>query len=186
MSYRSLTQLAQTRLAAVIHAGDYALDATVGNGHDTLFLAEQVGDTGHVWGLDVQPGALTNAHDLLAGKGLSERVSLIKGGHQHLNEQLPEAARGRLATVMFNLGYLPGSDRRVSTRPETTLPALDAALANLRPGGMLSVLAYRGHPGGQDEATAVERRLCAAEAGSLRHEVFESPGPVLHLLSRPA
>lgn len=186
MSYRSLTRLAQARLASVIRHGDYALDATVGSGRDTLFLAAHVGDTGHVWGFDVQPDALASAHALLNAEGLSDRVSLIEAGHQWLAQHLPQQAHGRLAVAMFNLGYLPGSDKRITTGAKTTLPALDAAWGQLRPGGVLSVLAYRGHPGGQEEALAVERWLSAAAADDLAQETFESPGPVLHLLTRTA
>jgi predicted methyltransferase len=178
---RSLTQLAQQRIAAVVRDGDYAVDATVGNGHDTLFLARQVGSSGHVWGFDLQAAALDATRHRLMEHGLSERVTLIRDGHQHLAKHLPAAARGQLAAAMFNLGYLPGSDKRITTAPESTLTALGAARDQLRRGGLLSVLAYRGHCGGQEEADAVQRWL--AECGLLV-ETVESPGPVLHLASK--
>ena len=181
---RPLTLQARDRLAAVIGAGDYTVDATVGNGHDTLFLAGLVGDTGHVWGFDIQPAALENTRRQLAEHGLSRRVSLVEAGHEHLEQHLPVQARGKLAAVMFNLGYLPGSDKQVTTRPDTTLAALQAALANLRPGGLLSVLAYRGHEGGLIEAGLVEDWLLARQAGGCELERIESPGPVLFLLTR--
>lgn len=185
MKPRLLTQVAHERLAAALRPGDYAVDATVGNGHDTLFLAEQVGETGHVWGFDVQPSALENAYRQLVENNLSARVSLIEEGHQHLSDRLPEEAHGRLAAVMFNLGYLPGSDKEITTSTETTLPALDAALANLKSHGMLSILAYRGHPGGQDETTAVECWLAERQGQGCRIETVESPGPILYLLTCP-
>lgn len=179
---RPLTELAQQRLAAVLQAGDHALDATVGNGHDTLFLARQVGATGHVWGFDVQADAIADTREQLIALGLQQRVSLLQLGHQDLADALPAEVRGRLAAVMFNLGYLPGSDKRVTTQADTTLAALAAAREQLRPGAMLSVLAYRGHPGGQQEAAAVAAWLAGSD---LQIEVVESPGPVLYLARRP-
>jgi predicted methyltransferase len=175
---RPLTALAQQRLAAVICAGDLAVDATVGNGHDTLFLARQVGPDGHVWGFDVQQQALAATARQLLEHRLTDRVTLVHGGHELLSETLPASARGQLAAVMFNLGYLPGSDKRVTTLPRTTLAALAAARDQLRSGGLLSVLAYRGHAGGQQEAQAVAGWLANSD---LHLETFESPGPVLFL-----
>jgi predicted methyltransferase len=180
---RALTARAQQRLAEVLQEGDYAVDATVGNGHDTLFLARQVGATGHVWGFDIQADAIAGAREQLLALGLQRRVTLLQRGHQELAEALPAEVHGRLAAVMFNLGYLPGSDKRVTTQAGTTLAALVAARAQLRPGGLLSVLAYRGHPGGQQEADAVAAWLARSD---LQVEVAESPGPVLYLARRPA
>lgn len=186
MRHRPLTRLAHSRIASALQAGDLAVDATVGNAHDTRFLAEQVGEEGHVWGFDVQPSALAAAGQALAQQGLSARVTLVEDGHQALAERLPLQAQGRLAVVMFNLGYLPGSDKQITTRAATTLPALDAAVANLRPGGLLSVLTYRGHPGGDEEAAAVASWMADAQGRGCRYDVIESPGPILYLLTTPA
>lgn len=177
-----LTEVAQQRVAAVVGPGDRAVDATVGNGHDTLFLARQVGETGHVWGFDVQARALERAGAQLAEQDMAARVTLCHTGHERLAETLPHGARGRIAAVMFNLGYLPGSDKSLTTLPDTTLTALAAARETLRPGGLLSVLAYRGHSGGQQEADAVAAWLHGTD---LAVEVVESPGPVLYLARKP-
>jgi predicted methyltransferase len=176
-----LTRIAQARLAEVLHDGSLAVDATVGNGHDTLFLARQVGPAGRVWGFDIQADALARVQMQLVQCELAERVQLLHMGHEHLHTQLPAAARGRLAAVMFNLGYLPGGDKQLTTLPDTTLQALAGSVANLCPGGLLSVIVYRGHPGGQAEADAVLAWLQAQPADSLSVETIESPGPVLYL-----
>jgi SAM-dependent methyltransferase len=181
MTRRPLTLIAQQHLAEILSDGSLAVDATVGNGHDTLFLAEQVGESGHVWGFDVQASALDHARVQLAEQGLLQRVTLLHTGHETLIGCLPEAARGALAAVMFNLGYLPGSDKRVTTLPATTLQALSASLDNLRPGGLLSIMAYRGHAGGQEEADAVAGWLKARDGKELVLEIIESPGPILYL-----
>ena len=84
-----------------------------------------------------------------------QQVTLFHCGHQHLAERLPLAARHKLAAVMFNLGYLPGAPKDIVTRTDSTLAALQQALAYLRVGGRVSLVLYRGHPGGQAEASAV-------------------------------
>ncbi|ARA92157.1 MAG: methyltransferase domain-containing protein [Bacteroidetes bacterium] len=149
--------VAHALLAEVLAPGAVAIDATLGNGHDTLFLARQVGPGGHVYGFDVQQAALDQTRRRLAEAGLVERCTLFRRGHEQMAEVLPAAVRGRVQAVTFNLGYLPGGpDRSVITRPATTLPALEASLALLAPGGRLTVVLYTGHPGGADEARAVE------------------------------
>lgn len=179
-----LTRRAQQHLAGIIQAGSLVVDATVGNGFDTLFLAQQVGSSGHVWGFDVQADALTTAAALIEAHGLTDRVTLIHAGHQHLDAHLPACARGRLDAVMFNLGYLPGSDKRLTTITDTTLTAVAAAAANLSPGGLLSILAYQGHLGGRKEADAVDDWLRTEGTVTLEVETLTTPGPVLHLARR--
>ncbi|SHK04258.1 class I SAM-dependent methyltransferase [Rhodothermus profundi] len=152
------TTLAHRIVEAVLRPGEVAVDATVGNGHDTLFLAQRVGPEGHVYGFDVQAEALARTRARLEAAAVHERVTLFLAGHEHMAEKIPRAWHGRLGAVMFNLGYLPGGTNRTCiTRPETTLPALEAALYLLRPGGVLTLVAYRGHPGGAAEAEAVQQ-----------------------------
>ena len=181
-SHRPLTRLAHELLAPCIRPGEIAIDATAGNGHDTLFLAQQVGPGGTVHAFDIQEEALAATRERLIRAGCASRVVLHHTGHEHLLGALPGELRGRVAAITFNLGYLPGSDHQTITHSENTLAALRQALALLRPGGVLSVLAYRGHQGGQEEAEAVAR--WCGEQGGLNHQIHESPGPVLHFCTR--
>ena len=137
----------------------FAVDATVGNGHDTLFLAAAVGKTGHVWGFDVQKDALCAARKRLETErpDLVSRVSLLHAGHETAETALPAGTAGHIRAVMFNLGFLPGSDKRVVTRPATTLAALSFFASVLAAGGVISVHTYQGHDGGQEENGAVAR-----------------------------
>ena len=151
-----LTEQAHAIIRQVIQPGDVAIDATAGNGHDTKFLAELVGKTGHVYAIDVQPEALRRTVALLNDAALSH-VHLVQRDHAELKAFIPERHHGRIAAVMFNLGYLPGGDRLLATRTDSTLAAIRSALEIIRPGGILSVIAYPGHPGGGDEARAVDR-----------------------------
>lgn len=184
-----LTALAQAAVAEVLGPGMDALDATVGNGQDTLFLARQVGATGQVYGFDVQAAALASTAARLAAAGLAERVRLFQAGHETLADCLPAKARGRLGAVMFNLGYLPGSDKQCITRVPSTLPALGQAAEWLAPGGLLTVLAYRGHAGGREEAAAVAHwlRTLDPRVFRLQHRGVTDAGdrgPELWLLHR--
>jgi SAM-dependent methyltransferase len=134
-----------------IRPGDRVVDATCGNGHDTLLLARLVGDSGKVWGFDLQEQALAATRELLSGEGVLHRVELVAAGHERLAEFITEPLRA----VVFNLGYLPGGDRQVITVPATTVPALTAAAALLAPGGILVIVVYTGHAGGAEEDEAV-------------------------------
>lgn len=141
--------------ADALQAGAVAIDATVGNGHDTLFLAQSVGPSGRVYGFDVQQEAIERTRTRLADAGQQAPVSLIRASHDAMDAHLPPADRGRVAAVMFNLGYLPGGDTSCITTPEGTVAALDVACQLLRPGGVITVVQYVGHAGGRAEAEAV-------------------------------
>lgn len=151
----ALTEQARTGWATFLRPGSWALDATAGNGHDTAALAEAVSPGGHVFALDIQNEALRSTAALLEKRELLKVVSLIKGDHGQMRTFLPCGIRGRLNLVCFNLGYLPGGDHGLATRPESTLAALHESLLLLAPGGALSVIAYRGHEGAMDEARVV-------------------------------
>jgi ubiquinone/menaquinone biosynthesis C-methylase UbiE len=150
-----LTDLAHRQVAAVAGMGDEVVDATAGNGHDTLELARLVGETGRVYAFDIQQAAIDQTRRRLSRHGLLERVTLQLCGHEHLLERLAPESQGKIAAVMFNLGYLPGGDKQRVTRAATTVPAMEQAARCLRPGGILTVIAYPGHPGGSDELDAV-------------------------------
>ena len=167
MNSVSLVQRAHQSVAEVLAAGDIAVDATVGNGHDTLFLARAVGEGGRVYGFDIQQQALDEARHRLDQAGIAERVALYHAGHEVMALLLPDDLRGRVKAVMFNLGYLPRGDKSRTTRPATTLSALSDALGLLAPGGRISVLAYTGHSGGREETEAIK-----AWAATLPRDLF--------------
>lgn len=144
---------AKELIANVLAEGDVAIDATVGNGYDTLFLAQAVGGTGTVYGFDVQEMALDVTRLRLQQAELLERVSLLHVGHERMGEFVREV--GEVKAVMFNLGYLPRSDKTIITSPKTTLPALETAFSLLAPGGLISIVIYSAHEGGEEESDAV-------------------------------
>ena len=181
---RRLTAVAHEAVGAVLRAGDLAVDATAGNGHDTVFLANVVGPTGRVLAFDIQAAAITATRHRLCAAGCEAQVDLIEGCHSTLGDFLPGDVELRAA--MFNLGYLPGSDKRAITSIATTAAAFDACLERLGPGGIVSIMAYRGHRGGSEEAASIAGVVSALDAtrfSAERHEAAGS-GPVLWLLRR--
>jgi len=149
---RGPVALSHLIMRVFLQKGDRAVDATCGNGSDTLLMSGTVGDTGRVWAFDIQQAAIEQTAQRLAEAGLGARVELIGRGHETLSEYVQVG----ISLVMFNLGYLPGGDRTVITRPETTMPALEMALACLKPGGVLAVTIYPGHHGGKQEQQSVD------------------------------
>jgi tRNA G37 N-methylase Trm5 len=170
------TARAHREIAAVVREGDHVIDATAGNGHDTVFLAKLVGGTGEVIAFDVQAQAIASTRERLEAEGLLERVKLVHGSHGMIAEH---AAAGSVAAVMFNLGYLPGGDHGVVTRTEETLLALDLAKWALRPGGILTIVCYPGHEGGDEESAAVMAWGEKHGAEVFRREATLRPAPFL-------
>ncbi len=157
MGFVSVLSFAHQLVKERLHPGDRAIDATVGNGNDTLFLAELTGRQGLVYGFDIQQEALDRTRErfVRAGSGM-DNVQLILDSHERMAEHIAPKDRGAIAAVMFNLGYLPGADTSIITTAASTIPALDAALSLLRPRGIMTIVLYPGHEGGDVEASAVE------------------------------
>ncbi|MDW0110306.1 tRNA (mnm(5)s(2)U34)-methyltransferase [Sporosarcina aquimarina] len=137
-------------LTEMISEGDIVVDATMGNGNDTFFLAQAVGSSGKVYAFDIQQQALDATKERL-GK-LYSRTELILDSHARIKQYVPDG----ISAAVFNLGFLPNqNDHAVITKPDTTVQALKAALQLLKPGGVITVAVYDGHPGGPEERDAV-------------------------------
>ncbi|WP_416190713.1 class I SAM-dependent methyltransferase [Neisseria sp. CCUG12390] len=132
--------------------GDTALDGTAGNGCDTVFLADAVGEKGKVWAFDIQHQAIEQTKVRLESENLLNRVQLVHDGHQHINHYI----RQGLDAAVFNFGWLPGGDKSITTSSESSLDALNAVLALLNPGGIAVAVLYPGHDAGRVEARAIE------------------------------
>lgn len=145
--------MAHRLLEEILEPGDRCIDATVGNGHDTAFLARAVGERGRVFGFDVQPEAIESTRTRLESEELAERATLFQECHSRIGDWI----EGEVKAVMFNLGYLPGGDKERITRPDTTLAAIETASGLLASGGRMTLVVYPGHAGGDIEAEAVER-----------------------------
>ena len=146
-------RLAQDFLAAHLARPRLLVDATCGNGGDTAFLCRLAGEEGRVLAFDIQPAALEATRARLAQEGVpADRCRLILDSHANLLRYVqPGAADG----VVFNFGWLPGADHAVHSEAGTSIPALEAALTALRPGGVLSAVLYSGAVIGDAEKRAV-------------------------------
>jgi len=154
MSLARVLPYTKQLLESVIEPGDCVVDMTAGNGHDTQFLAECVGPEGRVLAFDVQAQAIEESTRRLDEAGMLERVDLYHESHIHVGARLSDERRPVRAGV-FNLGYLPGSDKSITTTGEETLEALDALLPVLAPGGLVVLVVYHGHLEGKRERDAV-------------------------------
>ena len=172
---RSARYIAAEALRQAVSPGDAVVDATMGNGHDTLALCQLVGPEGRVYAFDVQAAAVARTRERLEAAGMLDRAALFCLGHERMADMVP----GPVAAVVFNLGWLPGGDHAVTTRWETTRQAVEAALSLLQPLGVLVICAYPGHPEGDRERCALADLLSALPPqrfNVLRHQ-FLNAGP---------
>ena len=147
---RSTTQTALLFVSQYRSPGETAIDATCGNGHDTLALAQM--GAGTIYAFDIQQAAIDNTRKILMEHQLdSQKIHLILDGHEHMGDHIKE----QVQVILFNLGYLPSSSKEVITKKETTVAAVRSALKLLKRGGLLCITMYSGHPGGQEEKQAV-------------------------------
>ena len=139
-------EMAHDFLAQVITQEDIVVDATMGNGHDTLFLAKLAKQ---VYAFDIQEQALEKTSQRLLEAGLTN-VELLLQGHETVDQFVAE-----VKAAIFNLGYLPSADKSVITKPQTTIEALEKLCQMLVKGGRIAIMIYYGHDGGDLERDAV-------------------------------
>lgn len=167
--------------------GEVAVDFTMGNGNDTLFLSKAVGESGRVYAFDIQEEALNSTRARLAENGAPENYTLICASHHRVREFVKEPIKAG----MFNLGYLPGSGKKgVTTMRETTMPAVIDAIDMLAPDGVLIIAIYPGHEEGALEGdmlreyfkTTSRFRICPSE-----FHILNSPAsPYFFLVEKSA
>ncbi|RXS50135.1 tRNA (mnm(5)s(2)U34)-methyltransferase [Lactococcus lactis] len=155
-------EMAHWMLKDIIKTNDVVVDATMGNGYDTQFLAEL---GANVYAFDVQEEALNATEKRLDDAGIKNQifeknlsklltepsVNLVLSGHEKLSEYVKEPIKA----AIFNLGYLPKTDKSVVTKADTTLTALDALTNQLVVGGRIAIMIYYGHERGMEEKNAV-------------------------------
>ncbi|SHG64682.1 Putative rRNA methylase [Thermosyntropha lipolytica DSM 11003] len=168
MPLKSAVNISHLVVSGVVKEGDTVIDATCGRGHDTLFLARLVGEKGKVLAFDIQEEAIESTYALLKSHQMEKRVILIKEDHARMKDHVQEEVKA----CMFNLGYLPGGDHAVKTEGEKSLRAVKAALDLLSPGGVITVVGYPGHEGGEEEVFLIRDYLISLP--QQRFEVWET------------
>ncbi len=148
----NMTDFVKQIISKKIEPGDFVIDGTMGNGNDTLFLANLVSEEGKVFSFDIQAQAISNTREKLEKANLLDRVHLILDGHEYIYKYV----NSNIKLAMFNLGYLPGGDHRTTTMGETTILALEQVLELLLPGGIISICLYSGHTEGGNELELVD------------------------------
>lgn len=178
----SVLVFAHQLLIKTVRPGEAAIDATMGNGHDTLVLAQCTTETGRVYAFDIQERALEKTRKRLQAAAQANHVQLIADGHQHISHHVRET----VAAVIFNLGYLPGGNKALTTQWDTSLAAIEQSLALLRQHGLLLLVLYPGHEPGKAEQEAIEAfvaKLDQQEFQVLRYQFINQKNNPPYLLA---
>jgi 16S rRNA C1402 N4-methylase RsmH len=155
MKLEGVLPFARTLLRSFCTSGDVVIDATCGNGHDTLFLSKLVGEKGKVFAFDIQANAILNSQQRLADNHAYANVDFFHASHEKMSELLPETVSGKIAAAIFNLGYLPGSDKSITTNGSSTIQAIEQLLQLLKREGVIVLVIYHGHEEGKREKELV-------------------------------
>ncbi len=150
------TSIIKILLEHKIKNGSVVVDATMGNGNDTLFLCQRALPKGKVYAFDIQKAALKQTRALLKNHQYNQEINpnihCINDSHENFEQYISES----VDAFMYNLGYLPGSNKSITTRPESTINSLKSAISLLKVGGIISIVIYYGHPVGNIEKQAIE------------------------------
>lgn len=141
----NVNDIAHLYFEKIIEDGDTVIDATCGNGNDTLTLAKLT-PNGRVYAFDIQKQAVENTKELLRHNDIFN-TEVIQDGHENMKKYVHDDVK----LVVFNLGYLPGADKFVTTKSQTTADAVQRALELTRNNGYISICAYLGHDGAMEE-----------------------------------
>ena len=173
----NLLEVEKNFLLPHIKKGGTAVDFTMGNGHDTLWLSQQVGAQGKVFAFDIQPQALENTRTLLRRESAPENYTLLLDSHSNVKEYVKEP----ICAGMFNLGFLPGGDKSVTTKRETTLIAIRAGTELLDADGALLIAVYPGHAEGDAEGKMIQEYLASVS----RHRICATMVKILNSPTSP-
>lgn len=143
----NILEFAKEIIDSIVTENDICIDATLGNGHDTLYLAKKAK---HVYGFDIQEDAINRSRTLLNDNNI-DNITLIHDGHQNLDQYLDEP----INLGIFNLGYLPNGDKSITTTFDTTMIAINKVLDKLVVGGVCIVVVYTGHEAGKIESERI-------------------------------
>lgn len=152
--------LAHKFVSEHVQEGAFCIDATAGKGRDTLFLCNLVKESGKVLAFDIQPDAIRQTQNLIAQHGFEKQVSVILDSHANMEFYADAEA---VDCIMFNFGWLPGGSHKIFTRPESSIPAIEAGLRLLKPGGVMSLCIYYGGESGYEERDALLEYLASID-----------------------
>ncbi|MCR1935209.1 methyltransferase domain-containing protein [Clostridium tepidum] len=149
--FNNAVSIAKYICEKTLKLGDVAVDCTLGNGNDTILLANLVGNEGKVFSFDIQKDAIEKTKEKLKDFPY-KNIILINDGHENLDKYIQE----KVNLFIFNLGYLPGNNHNITTKAETTLKAVKKALKLLDDNGIVLLAIYHGHENGKEEKIVLE------------------------------
>ncbi len=170
-------------LKEYVSLGDLVIDATSGNGYDTLFLAKL---GAKVTSFDIQQIALDRTKSLLEKNGVIDSVKLILDSNENITNYFSE---GQISAISYNLGYLPDGDESITTTADTTINSLKSALPLLKIYGVISIVSYRGHNNGREENLKLDDFLYSLDEKDflvIKHETYnrKSSPPIVYFVKR--
>ena len=168
MSYQ-ITEWCAHFITEHVKEGDLCIDATMGNGNDTLLLSRLCGEKGHVLAFDIQEMALANTRSRLKKENAAHNYELFLDSHVNMGIYAKPMS---VSCIVFNFGYLPGGDHKLATRSESSILALEVSLSLLKKGGILMLCIYSGGDSGFEERDALLKRL--KELDSRRYLVIKT------------
>ena len=159
---KSILNYSHHLLEEIIEPGETVIDATCGNGNDTLFLSKLVGEFGEVIAFDIQEQAIDNTDQLLMDNNCTN-VSLVLDSHANIDNYLIKELEENIGGAIFNLGYLPKSDKTIITEGESTIKAINTILNYLKKGGRIILVVYYGHEGGEEEKNTILKHVISLD-----------------------
>jgi methylase of polypeptide subunit release factors len=163
-------QIIKQHLISLDKAKPLAIDATCGNGHDTVFLA-QLGF--EVIGFDIQETAIRNTQQRLEDHNLTAR--LVQDSHANMGQYVQQG----IDLIVYNLGYLPHADKTITTLTSSTIEALTTSINILSKNGLISLMCYPGHDEGANELKAIRTWLTELPS-NFDYQLHESATPADH------
>ncbi len=187
LSYKYLNNvldLVHARMDDYLKVGLVAVDATLGNGNDAYKLLQYIGAEGKLYGFDIQETALENTRKKLDKLGL-DNYELILDSHEHMGEYIEE----EVDYIIYNLGYLPGGDKNITTQAKSTIKSIDIGLGLLKENSLMNIVAYWGHESGKIEKQELEKYLTSLnqkEYHVIKHEFINQKNnpPILYEIER--
>lgn len=139
----SITDFSHKLLKESLNSNDVCLDLTLGNGNDAIFLSNICK---FVYGFDIQEIAIENSQKQFIQEGRNN-YKLIKDSHENFDMYI----EGNFSGVIFNLGYLPGADKEITTNANTVLVTLKKVIKLINNKGIVIIVFYPGHESGKEE-----------------------------------
>ncbi len=157
--FRKTTKLVHHFISAGVTVADTVIDATCGNGYDTVFLSKLVKEKGKVFAFDVQEKAIQASKKELRFSNANENVEFFQTCHSKIKKTISPDYKGKIKCAVFNLGYLPRSDKKIVTSSETSIKAISDCLEFIMPNGLVIVTVYVGHEEGLRESKAIDEYI---------------------------